>query len=162
MPALQAGPGRKTRPGILPANRQTMPDNIPGGQPVSLCPFTNYLSATADRLLREYADADSLPEKDHALRNALDLARLIQNVIEPIAKSGRPALWQSARATAERLLDLARPWVEKHPAMFPKRPDHTLQFLDVLENVERAIHVLKADVAKLTARRQGQKVKAAA
>jgi hypothetical protein len=113
---------------------------------------SRYVQAYADRLLREYCDADSLPAKESALRNCIDGARLIENTVLP-AMRGDVERFRFVQGQCNRMLDLARPWVEKHPANFPKKPDHTLQILDILDGMETTLRLLRADVDRLVSRR---------
>lgn len=122
--------------------------------PIPKCTICAYVHALADRLLREYADADTLPDKDSALRNAIDSARCVENTVLPLLRSANDVeRFRFIQGQCNRLLDLARPWIEKHPANFPKRPDHTLQILDILEGIETKCRLMHAELDRLTSRK---------
>lgn len=141
--------------------------NTPSTPTTAPCAVSRYVHAYADRLLREYADADTLGAKEAALRACIDGARLVENTVLPFMRAaGDVPAFRFVQQQCNRMLDLARPWIEKHPANFPKAPDRTLQILDILENIEKSYLDLKRDVDALAKRRAeratAQKGKAAA
>lgn len=111
---------------------------------VDLCPFLRYVRCDVERLLTEYSKTSPRTDQsDEVTGRALDLARLLTNVVIPLSGNTQPAnITAEMRHQAERLYDLARPWVHHHPSDFPEPREKSLLILDRLEQLEQRIENL--------------------
>lgn len=110
---------------------------------LDLCPQLRYARCLLDDRLREYAQARGPEEQQAAVAHAIDLARIITNLIEPMARDCcLPGFVTEYHHLAERLFDLARPWAKHHPTDFPEPRDQSLLILDRLEQLEHRIVAL--------------------
>ena len=112
---------------------------------IELCPQLRYLRTLVDGILLDWHAARSSERQSELTGQAIDLARLIANVIEPLARQSQsPAMVREYHHLQQRLTDLARPWVRHVPEDFPEPKDKTLLILDRLEQLEERLKALQA------------------
>lgn len=108
---------------------------------VDLCPKFRYLKCQVECTLREFSRAASQEERQTVTGQALALARIISNVIEPMARDCQPNFVTEYHHLAERLYDLARPWVQFHPSDFPQS-DKTQLLIDRIDELDARVREL--------------------
>lgn len=104
-----------------------------------MCPNFRYVEARVGTILREYAESPL----ESIVLEAVDLARIITNVIEPLAREAQPpAFAREYHHLAERLFDLSRPWGGKLDPDFPKDRNQSQLILDRIEQLENRLNSL--------------------
>lgn len=120
---------------------------------VDLCPYLRYLRARVETILRECAierryekpieKLQAQLRQEAKVMEAVDLARIIANVICPLARDAQPpAFAREYHNLAERLFDLARPWGNSLDPDYPEDKNKSLLILDRIEQLENRINQL--------------------
>jgi hypothetical protein len=125
---------------------------------MDLCPYLRYLRSRVDTIQREYHQRPILSAAalEAKVLEAVDLARIITNVIEPLARDAQPVnIVREYHHLAERLYDLAQPWSKGLDPDYPAQMDRSLLILDRIEQLENRINRL---FERRTARSQERRV----